>query len=136
MRRFIRKDKTVDYQEVMKTAAEAAFDKKSTRLVGLDLRGHSDICDWQLICSGENDRQTRAIADSIEDALRKKWNLRPVAIEGKQSGHWVLIDYGTIMIHVFFDYLRDYYGLEELFSKAKFIDFKAPAPIAAKPVQA
>lgn len=119
----------MSYLEMLEAAAEAALDKKAVRLVGLDLRGLSDLCDYQLICSGENDRQTRAIADSIDTMLKERYNVRPVAIEGKQSGHWILLDYGPLMVHVFFDYLRDYYGLEELFTKAKFLSFSAaPSP--------
>lgn len=123
----------MNYLEMLEAAAEAALEKKAVRLVGLDLVGLSDICDYQLICSGENDRQTRAIADSIDDVLKKRYNLRPIAIEGKQSGHWILLDYGPLMVHVFFDYLRGYYGLEELFSKAKFLSFKAAPEAAAAP---
>lgn len=107
--------------QIAQEAAAAAADKKAVRPVLLDLRGLSDLCEFQFICSGENDRQTRAIAEAIEERCRTTLHIRPMAIEGKQSGNWVLLDYGPTMVHVFFNYLRDYYALEQLWPKAKFL---------------
>jgi ribosome-associated protein len=100
------------------------MDKKAGRLVLQDLRGLSDMCQYQLICSGTNERQTQAICQGIEDQLRKV-GLRPLAIEGKQTGQWILVDYGSVLIHVFFNYIRDYYSLEELWPGARFVDLPA-----------
>jgi ribosome-associated protein len=106
--------------DIAKAAAAAAADKKAARPVLLDLRGVSDMCDYQFICSGENERQTRAIAEAIEERCKKQ-GLRPVAVEGKQSGNWIVMDYGSTLVHVFYAYLRDYYALEQLWPKAKFV---------------
>jgi ribosome-associated protein len=111
--------------DIANEAAAAAADKKALRPVLLDLRGQSDLCDYQFICSGENERQTRAIAEAIEARCKQAGGVRPVAVEGKQSGNWILIDYGSTVIHVFYNYLRDYYALEELWPKAKFLDIPA-----------
>lgn len=111
--------------ELAQEAAMAAADKKAVRPVLLDLRGQSDLCDYQFICSGENERQTRAIADAIEERCKAKAGVRPVAVEGKQTGNWILMDYGGVLIHIFYNQLRDYYGIEQLWPKAKFIDLKA-----------
>jgi ribosome-associated protein len=111
-------------QELAYEALSAALDKKATRAVLQDLRGLSDLCEHQLICSGDNERQTRAIADAIEERLRKVAGERPVAVEGKQSGNWIMLDYGATVIHVFFEALRDYYALESLFPKAKFLPIR------------
>ncbi len=107
--------------DIAKEAAAAAADKKAVRPVLLDLRGVSDLCDYQFICSGENERQTRAIAEAIEARCRQVGGIRPVAIEGKQSGNWILLDYGSTLVHIFYNYLRDYYALEQLWPKAKFV---------------
>ena len=88
----------------------------------MDLNGISDVCSYNMICSGANDKQTIAIAQAVEDHCRTKLGVKPIAVEGKSSGHWVLLDYGYTMVHVFYDYIRDYYSLEELWSKAKFVD--------------
>lgn len=113
--------------DIAKEAAFAASDKKATRPILLDLRGVSDMCDYQFICSGDNERQTRAIADAIEARCREVGGVRPVAIEGKQSGNWILLDYGSTIVHIFFSYLRDYYALEQLWPKAKSL------PVAGAP---
>lgn len=100
--------------ELAKVAAEAARSKKASRIVFLDLRGKSDICDFQLICSGDSDRQTKAICDAIEDVCKEKMQVRPISIEGKGSGQWILLDFGSLIVHVFLNQLRDYYALENL----------------------
>ena len=105
-------------------AAAAAADKKAARPILLDLRGQSDLCDYQFICSGENERQTRAIADAIEERCKTSGRVRPVAVEGKQTGNWILMDYGSVMVHIFYSHLRDYYGIEQLWPKAKLVDLK------------
>ena len=110
--------------EIAKVAAAAAADKKAVRPILLDLRGQSDLCDYQFICSGENERQTKAIADAIEEQCKTSGGVRPVAVEGKQTGNWVLMDYGSVMVHIFYSHLRDYYGIEQLWPKAKFVDLK------------
>jgi len=102
-------------------AAKAAVEKKATRLTALDLRGLSDMCDVQFICSGENERQTKAIADSITGHIKQKSGINPLAVEGMQTGSWVLIDYGSVIIHVFMNEYRDYYALESLWPTAKAI---------------
>lgn len=101
-------------------AADAALDKKAKRLVLLDINPFSDMCDLQLICSGDSDRQTKAIADSILKTLAAD-GVKPERTEGNQEGQWILMDYGRFNVHIFFDYLRDYYSLESLWPQAKFV---------------
>ena len=107
--------------DIAREAVTAATDKKAIRCVLQDLRGLSDLCDYQLVCSGENERQTRAIADSIEERCRRIGNARPIAVEGKQSGNWIMIDFGSTLIHIFYDAVRNYYALESLWPKAKLL---------------
>lgn len=112
--------------DIAKEAYAAAMDKKAVRPVLLDLRGLADFCDFQFIVSGENDRQTRAIADAIEESCKKK-GVRAAAVEGRQTGNWITMDYGSTIIHVFYDFLRDYYALEEIWPKAKHVTLGAGA---------
>lgn len=100
--------------QLAQIAAEAARNKKAQRIVLLDLTGKSDLCDYQLICSGDTDNQTKAIADAIEGECKSKLNLRAASIEGRASGHWILLDYGSTIVHIFMSQLRDYYALESL----------------------
>lgn len=114
-------------------AATIASDKKATRIVVMDLNGKSDICDHMMVCSGSNDRQTRAIAQAIEENLKIKFGVSPLAIEGKQNGHWILMDYGNTLVHIFFDYLRDYYAIENLWPDAKFLQVQKTESSPAQP---
>lgn len=108
--------------EIAKAAAAVAADKKASRPVLIDLRGVSEICDYQFVCSGDNDRHTRAIAEAIEETCKKTGGVRPFAVEGRQGGNWILLDYGSTLIHVFFNEVRDYYAIETLWSNAKVIN--------------
>ncbi len=108
----------MDVASLVQLIAKAAGEKKAERMTSQDLRGISSLCDYQVICSGNNERQTQAICSHIEDTLRIEASVKPLAIEGKQTGNWILMDYGDVMIHIFLDSLRDYYGLERLWPKA------------------
>ena len=62
------------------------------------------------------------IAEEIEETIFRETKVRPISVEGRQSGNWVLIDFGHVMGHIFFNPVRDYYALESLWPKAKFMD--------------
>jgi ribosome-associated protein len=108
----------MESMDVIKLIASAASDKKATRIAVQKIEGKSSLCDYQVICSGGNERQTQAIAGHIEEVLREKKAGKPLAIEGKQTGHWILMDYGHTMVHIFLDSIRDYYALERLWPDA------------------
>ena len=108
-----------NYIELGQIAASAAVDKKSGRITLLDVRGLTDMCDSVLICSADNEKQSAAIADAIEERCRKVAGLKPYAVEGKQVGNWVLMDYGSFIVHIFLAAARDYYALDSLWPKAK-----------------
>jgi ribosome-associated protein len=97
---------------------QAALGKKAEGLVVLDVRGLTSIADAFVICSGRSNRQVSAIADHIERFLKKK-GVRPLGVEGKGEGHWVLMDYGNVIIHVFYQETRKFYDLEGLWIDAK-----------------
>ncbi len=109
----------MESMDVIKLIAGAAADKKATRIAVQKIEGKSTLCDYQVICSGGNERQTQAIAGHIEEVLRTKNAGKPLAIEGKQTGHWILMDYGHTMVHIFLDSIRDYYALERLWPNAE-----------------
>ena len=105
--------------------AKAAADKKASRLVVQDLRNKSDICDYQVVCSASSDRQTQAICNSIQEMAKSQLGERAIAVEGKQTGHWILMDYSSVVVHVFLEEIRDYYALEELWPDAKVVNVDA-----------
>lgn len=102
---------------------EAALDKKAENIVVLDLRGLSDIADYFVICHGTSDRQVMAIADSIEDRLKRGFGLTPNSLEGRRNGEWILMDYIDFVVHVFLEDKRDFYRLERLWGDAPQVDW-------------
>ena len=103
---------------------EAASEKKALNLIVLDVRDLTSIADVFIICSGRSNRQVNAIADSIVAKL-KKHKIKPLSVEGTREGHWVLLDYGHVIIHVFYEPVREFFDLEGLWADAKRITIPA-----------
>jgi ribosome-associated protein len=112
-------------------AIAAAQDKKASELVVLDLRRSSAFTDYFLLCTGQNQRQVKAIADAVEESL-KRAKLRPAHIEGYDRADWVLIDYFTFIVHIFTPSTREFYGLERLWGQAVRITVDEPEVEATK----
>ena len=77
------------------------------------------VTDYFVVCSGNTDRQTQAIADAIGDEVQKATGDKPWHVEGHQRGEWILLDYVNVVVHVFVPKARSYYGLEELWGDAE-----------------
>lgn len=105
----------------VKVAATAAEAKKAIDLVVLKLVELTAFADYFMICSGNSSRQVQAIADEIEDQL-KQHKVRPLNIEGYNNAEWVLMDYGSVIIHVFSEKSRQFYDLERLWRDAEKIE--------------
>ncbi len=97
---------------------KAASEKKAQNLIVLDVADLTSIADAFIICSGKSNRQVNAIADSIVVNL-KKHKIKPLSVEGTGQGHWVLLDYGHVIIHVFYEPVREFFDLEGLWVDAK-----------------
>ena len=96
---------------------------KALDLVLLDVSGFSSFADFFIICTGKSSRQVQGIADNLEDSLRTG-GLRPIGTEGKGEGHWVLMDYGDVIIHIFYEPVRYFYDLESLWSEASRVEWE------------
>lgn len=95
-------------------------EKKGTDIAILNLRGIPNmVTDYFVICSGSSDRQTVAIADSIEDEVRKKLQEKPWQTEGRSRGEWILLDYVNVVVHIMLPQQREFYNLEELWGDAQ-----------------
>ena len=97
--------------------AKAALEKKALNLIVLDIKEISSFADYFIICSGNSSRQVQAIASTIEIELKKK-GIYSLGIEGFNEGKWILLDYDDIIIHVFYQPLREFYELERLWADA------------------
>ena len=104
--------------DVARRIVELAEDKKAADIVLLDLTGLTTLADAFVICSGGSERQLGAIADGIVEGMRAE-KTRPIGREGTASSHWVLLDFGSVVVHIFTPPERDYYSLEKHWSEAK-----------------
>ena len=98
--------------------AEIAADKKAADVRILDLRGIVGYTDYFVICSGNTERQTKAIHDAIHEELKKAHRLLPRRVEGDREARWVLMDYLDAVVHIFTPEAREYYRLEQLWGEA------------------
>ena len=112
---------TLEPEEAVLLAAEAAEEKKAENPVILDLRELASFTEFFLIANGANPKQVQAISYSIEDTLRKAGK-RPMHIEGYTAAEWILLDYGDFIVHVFNSTARRFYDLERLWRDAKHLE--------------
>jgi ribosome-associated protein len=106
--------------DLARRIVELAEDRKAADIVLLDLTGLTTVADQFVICSGGSERQLDAIADAIVRGLREE-GVRPFGREGTASSHWILLDFGSVIVHVFTPPERDFYQLERHWSEAKVV---------------
>jgi ribosome-associated protein len=95
---------------------EAAIEKKAENVVLLDIRGRANFADYFILATGRSVIQVRAIADSVVEASEAKYGA-PIRTEGYNDGNWILVDYGSVIVHVFTLAAREFYNLERLWAK-------------------
>ncbi len=104
--------------ELVKTIADLALDKKAKQIAILNLKELTDYTDYFIVMTGESSLQIKAISDHIEDELAKR-GLKPYSKEGYDYLRWVLLDYVDVVVHIFNHEAREFYGLERLYADAK-----------------
>ena len=103
---------------IARVAAAAADDKKATDIVLIDLTGISDVCDYFLICTVANGPQMDAVLEGIREGVAATCGIKPLSTEGREGGTWVVMDYGSLVAHVFRPEARAYFRLERLWGEA------------------
>jgi ribosome-associated protein len=103
----------------------AALDRKAYDLVVLEVGPFTSIGDYFVICSGRSDTQVQAITDGIERHMAER-GVRAMSIEGREHGQWVLMDYGDVIVHVFYVPVREFYDLERLWLRARRVELPEP----------
>ena len=104
-------------RELVDRIVESAADKKAIDIVVLDVRDIVGYTDWFVICSGNTERQTKAIHDGIYEEL-KHAGVLPRRVEGERQAHWILMDYLDVVVHLFTPETREFYALERLWGEA------------------
>ncbi|HTR90065.1 MAG TPA: ribosome silencing factor [Solirubrobacteraceae bacterium] len=105
-------------RELVGEIARYADEKKAVEVVELDLRGVVGYTDWFVICSGNTERQTKAIHDGILEGCKREHGVTPRRVEGLGRGDWILMDYLDVVVHIFTPATREYYRLEQLWGEA------------------
>lgn len=103
----------VSSEELLEHILKSLDDSKAEEIVQIDLRGKSSIGDYMVICSGRSSRQVASIAEKLVETLKQDLG-RLSKVEGKETGDWVLIDTGDIIVHVFRPEVREFYQLEKM----------------------
>ena len=105
-------------EELARRIADIAADRKAIDIRVLDMREIVGYTDWFVICSGNTERQTKAIHDAIYAELKKEEGLLPRRAEGQREARWILLDYLDCVVHIFTPEAREYYRLEQLWGEA------------------
>lgn len=127
-------DRDTTMMENLKVIVKAMEDKKAYNIEILDIKDISPIADYFLICSASNLRQTRTIADEVDEKMAEH-NVKAVKVddedlfgnplrEGYDTGKWIILDFNGIVVHIFSEDERDYYNLDKIWSDAKTLDLK------------
>ena len=116
----------LDTQPLVERISSLAWDKKATDVRALRVRELVHYTDWFITMSARSDRQVAAIYHHIDDTLRVEDGRRPLSIEGTQQNHWVVVDYGDVVVHIFYEPVRAFYELERLWSDAPELELDAP----------
>ena len=109
---------TLEPAHLAELVAAYAADVKAIDPVELDLRGVLGYTDFFVICTGNTDRQTKAIHDRISEGMKKEHGILPRRVEGLAEARWILMDYLDVIVHVFTPDAREFYRLEQLWGEA------------------
>ena len=108
-------------QEMIAITVKSLEDKKGKDLKVLRTADQTTLADYFIICSGSSNTQVRALAEAVEEAMSKAGE-EPHHIEGHRGGQWTLMDYSSVVVHIFTEEGREFYGLERLWSDAQPVD--------------
>jgi ribosome-associated protein len=108
-----------DPLELARAVVDALEDRKAEDIVLMDLRDQNVFTDFFIICSGTSERQLRALAEAVDETAKKKFRMKSPRVEGHAEGGWVLVDFGTLIVHCFSEAQRKRYKLEELWHEGK-----------------
>jgi ribosome-associated protein len=108
---------SINGKERVLLCVNASLQRKAKDLIILNVKELSSFADYFIICSGTSDRQVQAIAESIQGNL-KEHGILPLGVEGERIGKWVLMDYEDIIVHIFYEQIREFYDIERLWSDA------------------
>jgi ribosome-associated protein len=122
-------ERELEADVLLSKLAQAVTDKKAAEVVALDMSQLVYYTDYFLVCSGRSDQHVRAIKNFAQEKLQEL-GVGPLSVEGADHGRWILMDYGTVMVHIFLEVLRDFYELEKLWTDATPVQLQLDEPPA------
>lgn len=112
----------IDSRKLADVIAGALLDKKGKDVVILDVRGLTTLTDYFVVCHGTSETQIKALADSVDDKTLEKLSEKPWKREGFDARRWIILDYVTVVVHIFSAEKREFYGIERMWNDAKRIE--------------
>ena len=112
----------VDFKELSQFAG-AILKERAMNSAGYDLTGLDKLYDYTLIASATSTKQAQSLATNIKDQVKEEYGISPFGVEGREDGRWVILDYGALIIHLFYDYVRHEYHLEQLWKEGQKLEF-------------
>jgi ribosome-associated protein len=110
----------IEGNKLLESIIEGIQEKKGKNINSIEMKGISGaVCDYFVICEGNSPTQVSALAESVEDKVRKNTKEKPLRIQGQERAEWIGMDYGNIIVHIFVPALREYYKLDTLWEDAK-----------------
>lgn len=119
-------DRIGDYKKFSEFCADIIFSKKGINVKGFDLTQISAPSEFTLIASGTSTRHAASMAENVIQAVKEEYGVFPQSVEGIDEGRWVLVDFGSLIIHLFYDFVRQEYNLENLWRDGKDMGLKDP----------
>lgn len=115
----------VDSRDKALLCVKFALEKKAYDLVLIEVGRLTSLADYFLVCTGRSDTQVQAIAQGIEENLVHA-GVRPLSMEGYSRGQWIVLDYGDVVVHVFYEPVREFYDLDRLWARAPLVELPEP----------
>lgn len=112
----------IDFEELSQFVGKI-LKERAMNSAGYDLRELDKLYDYTLIASATSTKQALSLANNIKDAVKEEYGIIPYGVEGREDGRWVILDYGSLIVHIFYDYVRQEYHLEGLWKEGKRLDF-------------
>jgi ribosome-associated protein len=119
-------NKTIDSAELIDTITEALLEKKAKDITVLDVRGLTTLTDYFIVCHGTSDTQIGAMANSVSQKTKETLGEREWRKEGLEARRWIILDYVNVVVHIFSEEKREFYGIERMWSDAEITNIEDP----------
>lgn len=120
------KNKIQDYDKFTEFCAHHLFSKKAIQVKGYDLRNTAALSEFAIVTSGTSTRHAVSLAENLVQAVKDEFRVHPSSIEGIEEGRWVVVDYGSLIVHIFYDFVRQEYSIEKLWRDGKDMNLSDP----------